>query len=262
MISPTYTGQIYDSTSSTTTKVTGTESGMGQDAFLKMFMAQMTNQDPLNPMDSTAFTAQLAQFSSLEQLTQINKNLSGLTNLSNAFTDSQAISYLGKQVTVSGNTIPVSNGQAGSTSFDLASNANVQVIIYNSSGKSVFDSDLGYLAAGTHEVVWDGKTSAGATAPDGTYTAYVIATDTQGNAVSVSNQTVSVVATGYKKDSDGTGYLMVGGSAVPLSDVSEVRQPSSSTSTGSTSTTSTDSTGINGILEGLANLGTMAASLL
>ena len=35
-------------------------SGMGQDAFLKMFMAQMTNQNPLDPMDNTQFTAQLA----------------------------------------------------------------------------------------------------------------------------------------------------------------------------------------------------------
>lgn len=58
-ISPTYSGQIYGLSSSSTssTKATGTSSAMGQDAFLKVFMAQMTHQDPLNPIDNTHFTA-------------------------------------------------------------------------------------------------------------------------------------------------------------------------------------------------------------
>ena len=61
-----------------------------------MFMAQMTNQDPLNPMDSSNFAAQLAQFSSLEQLTQINQNLSGLADLPSELAQTQALSYLGQ----------------------------------------------------------------------------------------------------------------------------------------------------------------------
>ena len=55
-------------------------SGMGRDEFLKMLVAQLKNQDPLNPMDGKDMAAQLAQFSTVEQLIDINK----------AMTDAQA----------------------------------------------------------------------------------------------------------------------------------------------------------------------------
>jgi len=55
-----------------TLQETKTEDPLGRDAFLKMLLAQMEHQDPLNPMDGTDFSAQLAQFSSLEQLFQMN----------------------------------------------------------------------------------------------------------------------------------------------------------------------------------------------
>ncbi len=57
--------------------------GADQEMFLKLLVAQMKNQDPLNPTDSTQYTAQLAQFSSLEQLTGINDKLSQLLDLGN-----------------------------------------------------------------------------------------------------------------------------------------------------------------------------------
>ena len=50
---------------------TSSKNVIGKDEFLKMLIAQLKNQDPLNPLDGTAFTAQLAQFSSLEQLQNI-----------------------------------------------------------------------------------------------------------------------------------------------------------------------------------------------
>jgi flagellar basal-body rod modification protein FlgD len=48
---------------------------MGRDEFLKMFVAQLKNQDPLNPMDGKDMAAQLAQFSTVEQLIAMNKTL-------------------------------------------------------------------------------------------------------------------------------------------------------------------------------------------
>jgi flagellar basal-body rod modification protein FlgD len=49
--------------------------GMGRDEFLKMLVAQLKNQDPLNPMDGKDMAAQLAQFSSVEQLIELNKSV-------------------------------------------------------------------------------------------------------------------------------------------------------------------------------------------
>ncbi len=264
MISPTYTGEIYDSSTSTTTTTTGVESGMGQEAFLKMFMAQMTNQNPLDPMDNTEFTAQLAQFSSLEQLTAMNEKLDGLAALQTSFQEVQVANYLGKEVLAYGNQMPVTDGQAGSTYFNLASSANVQVIVTNEDGQTVLDKDLGTMGAGEQEWTWDGLTSYGQTVPDGVYTINIIATDTDGNAVTINSQYVSGIVTGFQWDSDGNMQLLGSGSAISLSDVVAVRVPktSSTTDTSSSESTTDTSEGINSLLQGLVDLGTTAASLL
>src|SRR5579864_208213 len=49
-----------------------------ESTFLKLLMAQIQNQDPLNPTDSTQFMGQLVQFSSLEQLLGINNGIQTL----------------------------------------------------------------------------------------------------------------------------------------------------------------------------------------
>ena len=54
---------------------------LGKDEFLKMLVAQMRNQDPLNPMQGDEMAAQLAQFSSLEQLTGMSQGLQDLTEV-------------------------------------------------------------------------------------------------------------------------------------------------------------------------------------
>ena len=70
------TSTIQSAASATTTTTTASAKNvLGKDDFLKMMIAQLKNQDPMNPMDGTAFTAQLAQFSSLEQLQNVNTQL-------------------------------------------------------------------------------------------------------------------------------------------------------------------------------------------
>ena len=66
-------------TSNTTSSGSVTQ-GVDQDTFLKLLVAQLKNQDPLEPQDGTQFVAQLAQFSSLDQLISINKTLGTALN--------------------------------------------------------------------------------------------------------------------------------------------------------------------------------------
>jgi flagellar basal-body rod modification protein FlgD len=56
-------------------------SSLGQDAFLKLLVVQLQNQDPTAPQSNTEFIAQLATFSSLEQLTSINKAVSSMSDV-------------------------------------------------------------------------------------------------------------------------------------------------------------------------------------
>jgi len=64
--------------SSTTQPVPSGTKGLGQDAFLKLLVAQLQNQDPTKPQDNGEFIAQLATFSSLEKLTEISTKLDAL----------------------------------------------------------------------------------------------------------------------------------------------------------------------------------------
>jgi flagellar basal-body rod modification protein FlgD len=63
----------------TTSTSSKRDSGLGQDAFLKMLLTQLQHQDPTRPMADTEFIAQLAQFSSLEKLTEISQSVKALT---------------------------------------------------------------------------------------------------------------------------------------------------------------------------------------
>lgn len=53
---------------------------LGQDSFFKLLTTQLASQDPLEPMDDTAFIAQMAQFSTLEMQSTLNKNFESYSN--------------------------------------------------------------------------------------------------------------------------------------------------------------------------------------
>ena len=67
-----------------------------QTDFMKLLVAQMQNQDPLNPISASDFTAQLAQFSSLQGIQQMNTNFASLLLLQNL---TQGTNLIGKTVT-------------------------------------------------------------------------------------------------------------------------------------------------------------------
>ena len=67
---------------------------LGKDAFLRLLIAQLANQDPLNPMDDREFIAQMAQFSALEQMQTMTKVMEGMAGLSKY----DAVNYVGTTV--------------------------------------------------------------------------------------------------------------------------------------------------------------------
>ncbi|WP_298957364.1 flagellar hook assembly protein FlgD [uncultured Methylobacterium sp.] len=100
---PATTPATTTSTAGTATKAgTAAMSSLGSDAFLKLLLAQLKNQDPTKPMDSTDYMGQLATFSEVEQSTKMNQKLDSL--LSSSYL-SQADGIIGRTVSSADGTV-------------------------------------------------------------------------------------------------------------------------------------------------------------
>ena len=87
-------GTTTTSTSSSSAITTAANDTLGKDAFLKLLIAELSNQDPLNPMEDREFVSQMATFSSLEQMQNMNSTLETMAE-ANKFS---AVQYIGKAV--------------------------------------------------------------------------------------------------------------------------------------------------------------------
>ena len=91
-----YVANGYSTTSSApaTDAVRSPDSDLGKDAFLKILITQLSNQDPLDPLKDKDFIAQMAQFSTLEQMTNMNKTIEQMAAMNKA----SAVSYIGRVI--------------------------------------------------------------------------------------------------------------------------------------------------------------------
>ncbi len=187
------------------------EDVLGRDTFLTMLVAQLKNQDPLNPMDGTDFSAQLAEFSQLEQLMNLNDSMKELTTAFTSQSDLDATSYIGKEVSGKVDNIDVSGGIVTGGYFNLSQAGDVKVTIYDSEGKQVRTIFEGQKGAGPSSFSWDGKDSAGNRMPDGSYT-YSVSVNSGFGYTDVANAvTGKVEGVVYN---EGKPYLVVEGALV------------------------------------------------
>jgi flagellar basal-body rod modification protein FlgD len=197
--------------------------------FLTLLTTQLQNQDPLDPMDSSQFTNQLVLFSQVEQQIQTNAQLTTLISDSNANTTQQALSYIGLDVTATGNSFNYDGSDSVNLGYTIPSTAaSSTVSVTNAAGVQVW-SENGQTAAGNYTATWNGTDSSGNALAAGTYTVAVTAVDSTGTPLSTTT-TVPGQVTGVST-TNGTTYLTINGAAVPLSSVTSASYPGTSTST-------------------------------
>ncbi len=200
---------------------------MGQQDFLKLLVAQLRHQDPLNPVQNTEFVTQLAQFTSLEQTMGINSRLDLLANQTRGLANSEAVNLVGQDVVVSGNRL-THEGTGAPVLFNLdAATAETKVVVLDEFGKEVKTIDLGPQVAGRGQVRWDGTDNTGTRVPPGTYSATISAKSGEGSAVVVSQETTGTV----ESVSFEQGYAVLkldNGVSVPVSDLLRVQSSNSS----------------------------------
>lgn len=198
---------------------------LGKEQFLTLLIAQLKNQDPLNPLDNTQFTAQLAQFSSLEQLVDINKNLqlTQLTEKENM--RSQALNFIGKEVVSEGDKLSLAENGTSLGSFNLNEMAECDVLIYDSGGSLIRRIPLGIFNPGQHQFQWDGRDNGGNTKAAGVYSFQISAINTKGQVVPVETRiTGRVEKVNLQGDEP---MLYVGQIPIALSQVMDIRMPES-----------------------------------
>lgn len=196
--------------------------------FLQLLVAQMNNQDPLNPVDNSQLTTQMAQISTVTGINNMNASINSLMTQLQQSASIQSAQLTGHSVMVAGANLPLSTNTGSTTGvsavggYSLAGAASsVTVTVKDDTGATVRTLQMGGQNAGFQDFTWDGRTDAGTTAAAGSYTFSVSAASTAG-AVGASPYNVEAVV-GAVPQSDGSTQLMLGnGSQVPYSAVKQI----------------------------------------
>ena len=218
-------GTIWGTTEETTVSSSLNTESLGKDDFLKLLLAQMQNQDPLNPASNTEFVAQLAQFSTLEQLTTMNSSLSEMIDLNSSITksinNSMMVNFLDKYITAESDEFAFDGSTPVDLNFDLDVDiTSGKVEVLDSSDTVIRTINLDEMDAGLNSVEWDGMTNRGLPSAAGTYSYKITASDTVGNDATVSPVFIGMVdGVSYK---DGMAYLDVNGVLVPFDKVKSI----------------------------------------
>jgi flagellar basal-body rod modification protein FlgD len=199
---------------------------LGKTEFLQILTAQLANQDPTAPMDSSAFVAQLAQFSALEQQQNTNDTLTQMLALQQSSGQTNAVSMVGKDAIYNASQMDLSAGGTISVNATLGATAgDVIMEVDDANGNAVRHQSFGPMTAGSQTLAWDGLNDSGVAQPPGTYSVNVSATDLSGNAVSVTQQAQGRI-TGVSFQ-NGATQLMIGNTTISLSAITEILQDTS-----------------------------------
>lgn len=208
-------------TTAATSAATVKKGELGQEEFLRMLIAQLENQDPLNPQDATQFTAQLATFSSLEQLMSIKSGVDSLGKTTQERDAANIASLIDRTVLAKGSQVAFDGQQPVKLEFDLdRRSSTTEIDIKNRNGAVVRTLSVADLASGRHEVTWDGRTSNGTALQAGTYSFEV--RGTSGGVDFAGTTYVEGRVTGTSLEGS-TPALFLDSLVVPFSDVIEIR---------------------------------------
>ena len=200
------------------------KSSLGQQEFLQLLVAQMRNQDPVNPMDGAEFASQLAQFNSVEQLISVNDGLDQLAMsqdlMGSSLTNSMAASLTGKDIRALSDQVFLSSEGEAEINFKLNDSASdVEIIVRTASGAEVRRESLSGIPSGDSAWTWDGLNNNGERMGEGDYTVEVVAKNGDNNVGALTF--IEGFDSKVRYTSQGV-YLSVNGIDIPIGDVEEV----------------------------------------
>jgi flagellar basal-body rod modification protein FlgD len=195
---------------------------LGKEEFLTLLVAQLKNQDPLNPTNPEQMAAQLAQFSSLEQLIEVNARLDAQASanaaLAGAMNNTSAMGLLGKTVLASGDQVQITGAVGDKITVGVGGvGGDATLRIYDANGTQVASQSVGPVTGGRQDI--DLGAIGQGLAP-GTYRYELAVTDAQGAAVQV--QTFMHARIDSVRFGPSGPVLVSGGVDIPLSNVVQI----------------------------------------
>lgn len=145
---------------------------LGQEDFLRLLVAQVNHQDPMEPQDNGEFIAQMAQFGTVDGIGKMQESLASLAqSMQSGQSLQQASSLVGRSVVIPSDTAYLTKDNTSIHGMiDLPGPASdINVSIYNEQGAVVNTVKLGEHNAGTMDFNWDGRLASGESAPVGRY---------------------------------------------------------------------------------------------
>jgi flagellar basal-body rod modification protein FlgD len=180
------------------------------DRFLKLLVAQLQNQDPLNPLDNAQVTSQMAQVSTVQGIEKLNGTMATMLNQIQSM---QASSLAGKDVMLDGNSLTVGGEVPARGGYDVPpGTTNVQVQVRDAQG-AVIATIPQPNTPGIHTFNWSGDTTSGTAAP-GTYT-FTVTGSSGAQAVNLSSYAVDRVS-GVIPNAAGPILSLAGGTTITM----------------------------------------------
>ena len=189
----------------------GDNTKLGKDAFLKLLVAQMQNQDPLNPQSNEDFVAQLSQFTQVEQLMDLSSQFDGMYLAMNSVNNTSMTQLLGKNVVALGDNFYYSGEGDVELHYDSVADASTsQMTIYNESGSVVYSGSVGTIREGENSFTFNGEGLNGEPLPNGTYRFSISGSDSSGETIEVTELMIGMI--------DGMSYE----TGVPLPSIHDI----------------------------------------
>ena len=211
--------KLSDAQASTAPKTT-----LGQEDFLKLMTAQMSNQDPFQPQSNTEMIAQMAQFSTVTGIQQLNTTMSSVQTEIAQNRIATAASFVGRTVLVPGSTALADSTGGISGAVDLPSAASgLTVQISRSTGELVKTIDLGANPTGLVGFSWDGKDANGNLIGDNSYTVKAIMTAGNSQSATSTDVYAPITEASIPTGTDPQTFTVEGIGKINLSDIKSIK---------------------------------------
>lgn len=195
---------------------------LNKEDFMKLLVAELQNQNPLEPKSNQEMGSSLAQFSQLDQLESMNSNIAKMVKADDPANKLYSASLIGKSVKTESVNIDHEKGKVSELSFQIPSPASkVEINILDNTGTEIKNITLDAQNAGLNHYKWDGRDSSGDYAQSGKYTYEVKATSEHGASLKVARGVRGVVDSVEYSD-DKVSLLLDNGNQIRLEDVKSV----------------------------------------